>query len=88
MIYLGVGTAFAGDVIMADDMTAAEVSCTAEPGAQTDQRPAGRIGELSGAVRMADFDGDGIGVSVVAGRGDFPERDALNNLSFQPDDEM
>ena len=70
------------------DMAAAEVSCTAEPGAQTDQRPAGRIGELSGAVRMADFDGDGIGVSVVAGRGDFPERDALNNLSFQPDDEM
>ena len=60
-------TEFSRDFIVPDDIAASEASDFTEPGGEPDEGTVGGICEFSGFIGMADFDGNRIPVSVVAG---------------------
>ena len=60
-------TLFSGDVIVANDVTAIQITGFTKPSGQFYKGLIACICKLAGLVRVADFDGDGILVPVVTG---------------------
>lgn len=72
-------------VLVADYIVAVQITDFTQPSGQFYQGLIGCICKFTGFVRVADFDGNGIFVPVVTGRGFFMQRNTRNDLAFQPD---
>ena len=82
------GTLLSGYVIVANDVTAVQITDFTQPNSQFYKGLIRRVSKLAGFVRVADFYGDSILVSVVAGRGFFVQGNALDDLAFQANHKM
>ena len=65
------GTLLSGYVIVANDVAAIQITDFTQPNSQLYQGLIACVGELTGLVRVADFNGDSILVPVAAGGGFF-----------------
>ena len=75
-------TLLSGYVIVANDIVTIQIAYFTQPSGQFYQGLIGCICKLARFVRVADFDGNGILVSVIAGGGFFMQRNTLNDLAF------
>ena len=82
------GTLFSGNVVVPDHIVAVQITDIEEPSSELYQGLIACVGELAGFVRVADFDGNGILVPVIAGGGFFVHWDALDDLTLQSDDKV
>ena len=88
MFHIIFGTVFSGNIMMADQVVRGQIQLITEPGSQPDQGIVGLLAEFAAVIRMADFDGQGVEITGSSGIGYLGNRDNLQNLPFQADDEM
>lgn len=81
-------TLFSGDVIVANDIVAIQVAGFTQPCGQFYVGLVGCIGELPGIIRVADFDGYGVLIPVIAGGRFLIQWDTLYDFTIQPNDKM
>ena len=72
-------------VIVADDVVAAQAGFIAQPCCQLYERPVCIVVEFSGRVRVADFYGYSIWISVIARRRALIKRQTLDDLAVKAD---
>lgn len=60
----------------------------AQPRCQLYQRPVRFVVEFPRFIRVAYFDGNGVPISIVGGRGFFIQRHTLNDLALQANEKM
>ena len=78
-------TLLSGYVIVANDIVTIQIAYFTQPCGQFHKGFIRSLCELTGFVRVADFNGNGVLVPVVTGRGFFMQRNALNDFAFQTD---
>ena len=74
-------TFLSGNVIVSDHIVAVQITDFTQPNSQFYKGLIRRVSKLAGFVRVADFNGNSVFVSVVAGRGFFMQWDALDDLA-------
>ena len=81
-------TLLTGYVIVANDVTAVQITDFTQPSGQFYEGLVACVSELAGCIQMADFDRNGILVPVIAGRGFFVQGNALDDLTLQSNDKV
>ena len=82
------GAAFFVDIVMSDYIVGGQLQLFAQPCSQLYQGIIGGFVVFAAFVRMAGLHGNGVKIAGRIGIGDLADRNALENLSLQPYDEV
>ena len=89
MLHIVFGANLARDIVVADHVLLhIQVKGPAEPGGELHHPLIGRGGILPRLVRVADLDGDGIGIALIGGVGHLRQGHAGDDLPLQAHHEV